>query len=84
MNVARAVKTILIAPVLALATGVLPAGEAEDLLRRSDAGVLAPPAFRARLAVAGSPARGRHEIEVWRSGDSMLVRFLDAKERGNA
>ena len=45
MNVARVVKTILIAPVLALATGLLPAGEAEDLLRRSDAGVLAPPAF---------------------------------------
>ncbi|HEX2465584.1 MAG TPA: outer membrane lipoprotein-sorting protein [Thermoanaerobaculia bacterium] len=82
MSVARAIKTILIAPALVLATGVLPAGEAEDLLRRSDAGVLAPPAFRARLAVEGQPAKGPHEIEVWRSGDSMLVRFLDAKERG--
>jgi hypothetical protein len=82
MIVARATAGLLLGPLLAVATGTLPAGEAAELLRRSDAGVLAPAAFRARLAVERPQAKGRHEIEVWRSGDSMLVRFLDAKERG--
>jgi hypothetical protein len=53
----------------------------EDLLRRSDVGAFAPSSFRARLAVAD--AKGRREVEIWRSGEAKtLIRFLDPKERG--
>src|SRR5687768_4149793 len=53
----------------------------QELLLRSDVGAFAPTSFRARIVLDGP--KGRHEIEVWRSGESKtLVRFLDAKERG--
>ena len=67
---------------IALGTGALEPRDAQTLLHQSDAGRLAPAAFRARLTVSGPPSKGAHEIEVWRSDESMLVRFLDAKERG--
>src|SRR6185436_6390927 len=72
----------ILASLIAAAVGMLPARESQELLRRSDAGALAPTAFRARLAVVAATSKGRHEIEVWRSGESMLVRFLDPKDRG--
>lgn len=81
---ARSLALVLLACWLALGAGagVLTPGDAQTLLHQSDAGLLAPQAFRARLTVSGPQAKGIHEIEVWRSGEAMLVRFLDAKERG--
>lgn len=77
----------LVAPLapflLSLGLLALAVPDAEELLRRSDTGALSPAAFRARLAVTGPAAKGRHEVEVWRSAEGdTLVRFLDAKERG--
>ncbi len=54
----------------------------EDLLRRSDVGILTPTALRTRL-VLKNPDGQAHQIEVWRSGDAKtLIRFLEPKERG--
>jgi hypothetical protein len=55
---------------------------AEDLalLARSDPFARAPKSSRARLAV--SAAGKTMALEIWRSGESGLVRFLDARERG--
>jgi hypothetical protein len=66
----------------ALAIAGLAVQSPEELLRRSDVGALAPASFRARLVLQRVPQGGRHEIEVWRSGDDKtLIRFLDPKER---
>ncbi|MEO8678365.1 MAG: outer membrane lipoprotein-sorting protein [Vicinamibacterales bacterium] len=55
----------------------------DELLRRSDVGGFSPRSFRARLVLTSMPQGARHEIEVWRSGDTRtLIRFMDPKERG--
>ena len=84
MSVARACQDHRCsAPVLAVATGVLPSRATP---RSSCAGATSACSRRRPFAPAsrssGPPSKGAHEIEVWRSGESMLVRFLDAKERG--
>ena len=50
------------------------------LLAQSDPFARAPKSSRARLAV--SAAGKTMALEIWRSGESGLVRFLDARERG--
>ncbi len=55
----------------------------EQRLRDSDIGARAPEAFVARLVLTNRRDRKPHQIEVWRTGtDRLLVRFLDAAERG--
>ena len=55
----------------------------EQRLRDSDIGARAPDAFVARLVLTNRRDGKPHEIEVWRTGtDRLLVRFLDASERG--
>ena len=62
---------------------VSPTALHEQRLRDSDIGARAPAAFVARLVLTNRRDRKPHEIEVWRAGtDRLLVRFLDAGERG--
>lgn len=69
--------------ILIVALAVLAAQSPEELLRRSDVGAFAPDSFRARLVLKRPPSNARHEIEIWRSGDSRtLIRLLDPKDRG--
>jgi hypothetical protein len=60
-----------------------PVQSPDELLRRSDVGAFAPSSFRARLILTSLPQRAKHEIEVWRSGDSKtLIQMLDPTEQG--
>ena len=63
--------------------GVTPTALHEQQLRESDIGARAPDAFVARLTLTNRRDHTPHAIEVWRRGsDRLLVRFLDAGERG--
>lgn len=54
----------------------------EELLRKSDVGMLTPASLRTLLVLKGPDSRA-HPIEVWRSGDAKtLIRFMEPKERG--
>ena len=60
-----------------------PTAAHDQRLRESDIGARAPEAFVARLVLTNRRDRKPHEIDVWRAGpDRLLVRFLDAGERG--
>lgn len=66
---------------LVLASALLTQGQ-DELLRRSDIGMFAPPSFRARLTLT-DPKSKVHEIEIWRAGQTKtLIRFLDARDHG--
>lgn len=77
-------KLLVVALVAALQWRVVsPTAVHEQRLRDSDLGARAPAAFVARLVLTNRRDRKPHDIEVWRAGsDRLLVRFLDAGERG--
>ncbi len=70
---------------LALAATATPAAEAaasdRALLEATDPFARAASSSRARLRVTGSGGRAT-ALEIWRSGENALVRFLDPKESG--
>ncbi|MFP3942124.1 MAG: outer membrane lipoprotein-sorting protein [Thermoanaerobaculia bacterium] len=85
----RRLVTFLLAGVLAAAAAA-PAGASPDptdadraLLRAADLYRAAPQELRARLRVTPEQPQGPPvDLEVFRSGDRVLVRFLDPRDRG--
>jgi hypothetical protein len=72
------VAALLQSPAAAAAPAITAADRA--LLAASDPFARAPASSRSRLRIG---AGGKHmSVEIWRSGENGLVRFLDARERG--